>query len=92
MKKVQRPVNNTLSGKSLRDIYKEMTGDTMNYGSYGNTIAGQGSVALGVQSNSSADLSLAIGTKSQATAFGSVALGTGAKAYFAELCGFGYGF
>ena len=70
----------TLSGKSLRDIYKEMTGDTMNYGSYGNTIAGQGSVALGVQSNSSADLSLAIGTKSQATAFGGVALGTGAKA------------
>ncbi|QKI21371.1 ESPR-type extended signal peptide-containing protein [Neisseria mucosa] len=70
----------TLSGKSLRDIYKEMTGDTMNYGSYGNTIAGQGSVALGVQANSSADLSLAIGTKSQATAFGGVALGTGAKA------------
>ena len=70
----------TLSGKSLRDIYKEMTGDTMNHGSYGNTIAGQGSVALGVQSNSSADLSLAIGTKSQATAFGGVALGTGAKA------------
>ena len=70
----------TLSGKSLRDIYKEMTGDTMYGGSYGNTIAGQGSVALGVQSNSSADLSLAIGTKSQATAFGGVALGTGAKA------------
>ena len=70
----------TLSGKSLRDIYKEMTGDTMNNGSYGNTISGQGSVALGVQSNSSADLSLAIGTKSQATAFGGVALGTGAKA------------
>ena len=69
-----------LSGKGLRDIYKEMTGDTMNNGSYGNTISGQGSVALGVQSNSSADLSLAIGTKSQATAFGGVALGTGAKA------------
>ncbi|WP_107857326.1 YadA-like family protein [Neisseria subflava] len=69
-----------LSGKDLRDIYKEMTGDTMDSGSYGNTIAGQGSVALGVQSNSSADLSLAIGTKSQATAFGGVALGTGAKA------------
>ena len=70
----------TLSGKSLRDIYKEMTGDTMDHGSYSNTISGQGSVALGVQSNSSADLSLAIGTKSQATAFGGVALGTGAKA------------
>ena len=69
-----------LRGKNLRDIYKEMTGDTMNSGVYGNTIAGQGSVALGVQSNSSADLSLAIGTKSQATAFGGVALGTGAKA------------
>ena len=69
-----------LSGKNLRDIYKEMTGDTMNSGVYSNTIAGQGSVALGVQSNSSADLSLAIGTKSQATAFGGVALGTGAKA------------
>ena len=70
----------TLSGKSLRDIYKEMTGDTMDHGSYSHTISGQGSVALGVQSNSSADLSLAIGTKSQATAFGGVALGTGAKA------------
>ena len=69
-----------LKGKSLRDIYKQMTGDTMNNRVYENTIAGEGSVALGVQANSSAALSLAIGTKSKATVFGATALGTGAKA------------
>lgn len=69
-----------LKGKILRDIYKQMTGDTMNYRVYENTIAGEGSVALGVQANSSAALSLAIGTKSKATVFGATALGTGAKA------------
>ena len=69
-----------LNGKSLRDIYKKMTGDTMDAGVYKNTIAGEGSVALGVQANSSAALSLAIGTKSKATVFGATALGTGAKA------------
>ena len=69
-----------LKGKSLRDIYKQMTGDTMNNRVYENTIAGEGSVALGVQANSSAALSLAIGTKSKATVFGATALGSGAKA------------
>ena len=69
-----------MNGKSLRDIYKQMTGDTMNSGTYENAIAGEGSVALGVQANSSAALSLAIGTKSKATVFGATALGTGAKA------------
>ena len=34
--------------KEMRDIYKEMTGDTMDIASYSNTIAGQGSVVLGV--------------------------------------------
>ena len=69
-----------LNRKALRDIYKEMTGDTMNNRVYENTIAGEGSVALGVQANSSAALSLAIGTKSKATVFGATALGTGARA------------
>ena len=69
-----------LNGKRLRDIYKQMTGDTMNYGVYENSISGEGSVALGIQANSSAALSLAIGTKSKATMFGATAIGTGAKA------------
>ena len=69
-----------LNGQSLRNIYKQMTGDTMNYGVYENAIAGEGSVALGVQANSSAALSLAIGTKSKATVFGATAIGTGARA------------
>ena len=69
-----------LKGRSLRDIYNQMTGDTMNNRVYENAIAGEGSVALGVQANSSAALSLAIGTKSKATVFGATALGTGAKA------------
>ena len=69
-----------LKGKALRDIYKEMTGDTMNYGAYTSTTSGEGAVAIGVQAYSPAELSLAIGTKSKATVFGAIALGTGAKA------------
>ena len=69
-----------LKGKALRDIYKEMTGDTMNYGAYTSTTSGEGAVAIGVQAYSPAALSLAIGTKANASAFGATALGTGAKA------------
>lgn len=68
-----------LTGKSIRDIYRKMTGDTMNSGEYENSIAGEGAVAFGVQANSSAALSLAIGTKSKATALGATALGAGAS-------------
>ena len=69
-----------LKGKALRDIYKEMTGDTMNYGAYTSTTSGEGAVAIGVQAYSPAALSLAIGTKAKASTFGATALGTGAKA------------
>ena len=69
-----------LKGKALRDIYKEMTGDTMNYGAYTSTTSGEGAVAIGVQAYSPVALSLAIGTKTNASAFGATALGTGAKA------------
>ena len=70
----------TLKGKALRDIYKEMTGDTMNNRAYTSTTSGEGAIAIGVQAYSPAELSLAIGTKSKATVFGAIALGTGAKA------------
>ena len=70
----------TLKGKALRDIYKEMTGDTMNYGAYTSTTSGEGAIAIGVQAYSPAELSLAIGTKANASAFGATAIGTGAKA------------
>ncbi len=69
-----------LKGKTLRDIYKEMTGDTMNYGAYTSTTSGEGAIAIGVQAYSPAELSLAIGTKAKASTFGAIALGTGAKA------------
>ena len=69
-----------LKGKALRDIYKEMTGDTMNYGAYTSTTSGEGAVAIGVQAYSPAALSLAIGTKAKASTFGATALGSGAKA------------
>ena len=69
-----------LKGKALRDIYKEMTGDTMNYGAYTSTTSGEGAVAIGVQAYSPAALSLAIGTKAKASTFGATALGAGAKA------------
>ena len=70
----------TLKGKALRNIYQEMTGDTMNHGAYTSTTSGEGAVAIGVQAYSPAALSLAIGTKANASAFGATALGTGAKA------------
>ena len=69
-----------LKGKTLRDIYKEMTGDTMKYGAYTSTTSGEGAIAIGVQAYSPAELSLAIGTKAKASTFGAIALGTGAKA------------
>ena len=69
-----------LKGKALRDIYKEMTGDTMNYGAYTSTTSGEGAIAIGVQAYSPAALSLAIGTKAKASTFGATALGSGAKA------------
>jgi len=69
-----------LNNKTLREIYNRMTGDTMNAFSYKDTVSGEASVALGVQSEATAHLSTALGTKSKATAFGSVALGVGAKA------------
>ena len=69
-----------LKGKTLRDIYKEMTGDTMNHGAYTSTTSGEGAIAIGVQAYSPAELSLAIGTKAKASTFGAIALGTGAKA------------
>lgn len=69
-----------LNGNALRNIYKEMTGDTMNHGAYTSTTSGEGAVAIGVQAYSPAALSLAIGTKANASVFGATALGTGAKA------------
>ena len=69
-----------LKGKALRDIYKEMTGDTMNNREYTSTTSGEGAVAIGVQAYSPAALSLAIGTKAKASTFGATALGSGAKA------------
>ena len=69
-----------LKGKALRDIYKEMTGDTMAFRTYKSTTSGEGAVAIGVQAYSPAALSLAIGTKANASTFGATALGTGAKA------------
>lgn len=70
----------TLKGKALRDIYKEMTGDTMNNREYTSTTSGEGAIAIGVQAYSPAALSLAIGTKAKASTFGAIALGSGAKA------------
>ena len=70
----------TLKGKALRDIYKEMTGDTMNNRAYTSTTSGEGAIAIGVQAYSPAALSLAIGTKANASVLGATALGTGAKA------------
>ena len=67
-----------LAGKNLGTIYTKMSGDTIS--GYPTTLAGQGSVALGVQANATSDLSLAVGTRSQASSFGGVAVGTGAKA------------
>ncbi|MGG1355368.1 ESPR-type extended signal peptide-containing protein, partial [Psychrobacter pacificensis] len=68
---------NTAVVNKLRDY----TGETIRQGEYINTTAsGAGSVVIGVQAQSTGDLSTAFGTKTKASGTASVALGVGADA------------
>ena len=64
---------------TVRNVYHDLTGDTMQYGVYAKTVSKQAAVAVGVQAQA-ADLGVALGAKSGATKTNSVAIGTGAQA------------
>ena len=64
---------------TVRNVYHDLTGDTMNSGVYAKTVSKQAAVAVGVQAQA-ADLGVALGAKSGATKTNSVAIGTGAQA------------
>lgn len=64
---------------TVRNVYHDLTGDTMQSGVYAKTVSKQAAVAVGVQAQA-ADLGVALGAKSGATKTNSVAIGTGAQA------------
>ena len=68
----------TISEGTVQEAYNSLTGKNLwDGGQYRDTQAGEGSVALGVKTESG-DISLAIGTTAKALAINAVAIGTGA--------------
>ena len=68
------------SSGTIEEAYRSLTGKSLfDGGQYHDTEAGEGSVALGVKTESG-DISLAIGTTAKAKAVNAVAIGTGATA------------
>ena len=68
------------SNGTIEEAYRSLTGKSLfDGGQYHDTEAGEGSVALGVKTESG-DISLAIGTTAKAKAVNAVAIGTGATA------------
>ena len=66
------------SSGTIEEAYRSLTGKSLfDGGQYHDTEAGEGSVALGVKTESG-DISLAIGTTAKAKAVNAVAIGTGA--------------
>ena len=70
------------SGKTVKEIYKEYTGDEMATGqdSYIQPTSGEAAVAIGTKSQATGELSTAFGTGTSATGLASAAFGMGARA------------
>ena len=70
------------SGKTVKEIYREYTGDEMATGdnSYIRPTSGEAAVAIGTKSQATGELSTAFGTGTSATGLASAAFGMGARA------------
>ena len=70
------------SGKTVKEIYREYTGDEMATGknSYIQPTSGEAAVAIGTKSQATGELSTAFGTGTSATGLASAAFGMGARA------------
>ena len=68
------------TGKTVKEVYQDYTGDVMVTGNYVHTTSGEAAVAIGTQSQATAELSTAFGTGTRAQGVASAAFGMGAKA------------
>ena len=71
-----------MSGKTVKEVYQDYTGDEMQTGkdSYTLTTSGEAAVAIGTKSQATGELSTAFGTGTRAEGVASAAFGMGAKA------------
>ena len=71
-----------MSGKTVKEVYQDYTGDEMRTGkdSYTLTTSGEAAVAIGTKSQATGELSTAFGTGTRAEGVASAAFGMGAKA------------
>ena len=71
-----------MSGKTVKEVYQDYTGDEMRTGkdSYTLTTSGEAAVAIGTKSKATGELSTAFGTGTRAEGVASAAFGMGAKA------------
>ncbi|PLA40438.1 hypothetical protein CYK00_05720, partial [Neisseria sicca] len=67
-------------GKTVKEVYKDYTGDVMETGSYTHTTSSEAAVAIGTKSQAIGQLSTAFGTGTIAEGVASAAFGMGAKA------------
>ena len=70
------------TGKTVKQVYQDYTGDVMETGkdSYTHTTSGEAAVAIGTKSQAEGELSTAFGTGTRAQGVASAAFGMGAKA------------
>ena len=68
------------TGKTVKEVYQDYTGDVMETGSYTHTTSSEAAVAIGTKSQAIGQLSTAFGTGTIAEGVASAAFGMGAKA------------
>ncbi|WP_232203843.1 hypothetical protein, partial [Neisseria sp. GT4A_CT1] len=68
------------TGKTVKEVYQDYTGDVMQVGSVSQTRSGEAAVAIGTKSEATGELSTAFGTGTRALGVASAAFGMGAKA------------
>ena len=68
------------TGKTVKEVYQDYTGDVMETGSYTHTTSSEAAVAIGTKSQAIGQLSTAFGTGTIAEGVASAAFGIGAKA------------
>ena len=69
-----------MSGKTVKEVYQDYTGDEMQVGNHSQTVSSEAAVAIGTKSEATGELSTAFGTGTRAEGVASAAFGMGAKA------------
>ena len=69
-----------MDGKTVKEVYRDYTGDEMQVGNHSQTVSSEAAVAIGTKSEATGELSTAFGTGTHAQGVASAAFGMGAKA------------